>query len=219
MPEDKGGQDKGLFKSVGSGFVSLFGLQIVSRLLTFILNVAIARNVDRTAYGQGAVQLQLVSDAILMLSREGFRDALQRTPAADWHDEGKRARMLRVASLSLPFSLLVAVVVLGTGALSGGTSTSGPEVRVPAVLFALAATVEMAAEPLYIMAHNLLLIRIRVWVEMAALSVRVGVVACSVWLWPQAPLMAFAGGQLAYGATILVCLAAYFSLSKEHGGG
>lgn len=89
---DASGGDGALLGSVASGLVSVFSLQLVSRVLTFGLNIAIARSVDRKAYGVGSVQLQLVCDAVLALSREGFRDACQRTPTSDWHSATRRAR-------------------------------------------------------------------------------------------------------------------------------
>ena len=119
----------------------------------------------RESYGRGAVQLQLITDAILTLSREGFRDAMQRTPASAWHDERSRSSLLRVAWLSLPLSLVIASAILAWSPLEAQAGAA-------AVLFSAAALTEMIAEPLYIMAHNLLLIHVRVRVEMLALSIR-----------------------------------------------
>ena len=192
--------------------MSLFGLQIVSRALTFALNIAIARTVDRRiplltpppflspdshlssnfspsfplsplssphkhhrpppphptyrkpphtqrchfsfvkhylncreSLGRGAVQLQLITDAILTLSREGFRDAMQRTPASDWNASPSRERLLRVAWLSVPLSALVAVAVIMSGSASGALEAQGAAAA--ALLFALAALVEMVLLP------------------------------------------------------------------------
>ena len=93
MVEAKAG-DKALLGSLATGLLSIVSLQLVSRVLTFALNIAIARSVDRKAFGVGSVQLQLVCDAVLALSREGFRDACQRTHATAWQDASSRARML-----------------------------------------------------------------------------------------------------------------------------
>ena len=105
--------------SVTEGLVSVFSLQLMSRVLTFALNVAVVRAVDRAAYGIGSVQMQLVCDAVLALSREGFRDACQRTPADAWLDSRSRSRMLAVAWLCVPFAAVVCSVVLGVSSSMG----------------------------------------------------------------------------------------------------
>jgi hypothetical protein len=87
------------------------------------------------------VQLQLITDAILTLSREGFRDAMQRTPASDWNASPSRERLLGVAWLSVPLSALVAVAVIMSGSASGALDAQGAGAA--ALLFALAAFVEM----------------------------------------------------------------------------
>ena len=99
----------------------------------------------RESLGRGAVQLQLITDAILTLSREGFRDAMQRTPASDWNASPSRERLLRVAWLSVPLSALVAVAVIMSGSASGALEAQGAAAA--ALLFALAALVEMVLLP------------------------------------------------------------------------
>lgn len=91
------------------------------------------------------MQLQLITDAILTLSREGFRDAMQRTPASDWNASPSRERLLRVAWLSVPLSALVAVAVIMSGSASGALEAQGAAAA--ALLFALAAFVEMVLLP------------------------------------------------------------------------
>ena len=211
---DTSSGDGALLGSVASGLVSVFSLQLVSRVLTFGLNIAIARSVDRKAYGVGSVQMQLVCDAVLALSREGFRDACQRTPTSDWHSATRRARVLAVAWLCVPFAAFVGAAVFalsshfGSGQAEEGVSAAGIS-----ALFVAAAGLEMLSEPLYILAHNLLLINIRVRVEMLALASKVCTTAALVACYPTSPLRAFALGQMAYGATMVAGFSAYFSLA------
>jgi len=187
--------DQALLGSLASGLVSIFSLQLGSRVLTFALNIAIARSVDRKAYGVGSVQLQLVCDAVLALSREGFRDACQRTSARDWQDAKRRARMLAVAWLCVPFAALVGAIVLAISSFFGsGQAEDGVSAVGISAMFVAAAGLEMLSEPLYILAHNLLLINIRVRVEMLALASKVLTTATLVALYPTSPLRAFAIG-------------------------
>jgi len=211
---DAGGGEGALLGSVASGLVSVFSLQLVSRMLTFALNIAIARSVDRKAYGVGSVQLQLVCDAVLALSREGFRDACQRTPTSDWQSTTCRARVLAIAWLCVPYAALVGAAIFaisshfGSGQAEDGVSAAGIS-----ALFVAAAGLEMLSEPLYILAHNMLLINIRVRVEMLALMSKVCTTAALVAVYPTSPLRAFALGQMAYGATMVAGFTAYFCLS------
>lgn len=58
---------------LASGFVHLLASQISTRLLTFFMNLVVARHLSPEAYGLSAVQFHLLLTAILTLSREGFR--------------------------------------------------------------------------------------------------------------------------------------------------
>ena len=195
--------------------MSVFSLQLMSRVLTFALNVAVVRAVDRAAYGIGSVQMQLVCDAVLALSREGFRDACQRTPADAWLESRSRSRMLAVAWLCVPFAAVVCSVVLGISS-SMGTGQAEPGFSAVSIsaMFVAAAGLEMLSEPLYILAHNLLLIHIRVRVEMIALVTKIFTTSALVALYPANPLFAFALGQIAYGAAMLIAFVAYFVFAE-----
>ena len=165
------------------------------------------------------VQLQMVCDTILTLSREGFRDACQRTPPDAWRSCSGRARILSISWLAVPTAALVGSVVLGfSGAFSaptGGDVGSIAGYSEAALIFAAAAGLEVLAEPLYVLAHNLLLIHVRVHVEMVALVLKVSTTAAAVVLHPAAPLRSLALGQLAFGLGILVGFAGFFTLSAE----
>lgn len=51
----------------------LIGSQLLSRVLTFALNVVVARRVGLQSYGLATVNLYLLDAVILTLAREGFR--------------------------------------------------------------------------------------------------------------------------------------------------
>jgi oligosaccharide translocation protein RFT1 len=221
-PEDQVGAglaragDPALLGSLATGLLSIFSLQLVSRVLTFGLNIAIARSVDRRAFGVGSVQLQLVCDTVLALSREGFRDACQRTHARGWQDPTRRLQVLAVAWLCVPLAAVVGSVVLAISSFAGsGEAEDGLSAAGISAMFVAAAGLEMLSEPLYILAHNMLLITVRVRVEMAALAAKVVTTGALVALFPSSPLRAFGLGQMAYGFTMLAGFSSYFVLSKE----
>lgn len=58
---------------LASGFTHLLASQIGTRIVTFGMNLLIARHLSPDAYGLSAVQFHLLITAILFLSREGFR--------------------------------------------------------------------------------------------------------------------------------------------------
>lgn len=55
---------------------SLVGLQVLAKLLNFLLNVAIARVVAPEVYGTANVTFVLVNNIVLHFSRETFRKAV-----------------------------------------------------------------------------------------------------------------------------------------------
>lgn len=59
--------------------LALFGLQLVSRLLTFSLNQALVRLTTPQALGVATIQFEVLLNTALFLGREGFRGALVRT--------------------------------------------------------------------------------------------------------------------------------------------
>lgn len=65
------------------GVRHLMGIQMVTRALTFVLNVAILRTVDRSVAGANGVQLQLVLALVLSLSRDVARRVYSRVPSTD----------------------------------------------------------------------------------------------------------------------------------------
>ena len=59
--------------SVARGFTSLLASSVTSRLVSFVLNLFIARRLTPEAYGLSAIQFHLITTTILLLSREGVR--------------------------------------------------------------------------------------------------------------------------------------------------
>lgn len=119
-------------KVVASGFLHLLASQISTRLVTFVINLLIARHLSPQDYALSSVQFHLITTTILLVSREGFRRGCLRFAAGAGSSEeepgsssqgrgssGSRAavdnwRVLSVAWLVLPVGLVVAAAVCGT---------------------------------------------------------------------------------------------------------
>ncbi|KAI0269977.1 Rft-1-domain-containing protein [Gloeopeniophorella convolvens] len=188
-----------LTASLGS-ISSLVFLQLSSRLFTFVLNQALVRLATPQTFGTATVQFELLLSTTLFLSREGVRTALLR------QQKGAAPDLVRNISL-LP--AYVGVPIAAALALLYAT-TSAPAVRAQAhfhlsvAVYALAAAVELLAEPLYIRAQNELRVDVRVRAEGAAVSAKTLAtflgLAC---LAPEWALVAFAAGQAAYALATL----------------
>jgi oligosaccharide translocation protein RFT1 len=146
----------------GTAFLSsaslLVGLQLVSRLFTFVLNQALLRFVSPQAFGTAAIQFELLSSTILFLSREGFRNALLRAWRAhssnDDDGKGDRVVPLSVSNLSLlPIFIGAPVTVLASAIYRASCSpdTRGqPGFDSAVVIYAFSAIIELLSEPMHI---------------------------------------------------------------------
>ena len=126
---------------------SLVALQLFSRLFTFALNQALLRLVSPSAYGTAAIQFELLLSTILFLSREGVRNALLRA------SKDKMKQSYGISNLSfLPFVAgipLAASITLLYGSFAGKDVKSQPHFMLSIWIYALAAVVELLAEPIH----------------------------------------------------------------------
>lgn len=155
----------------------LFLLQLGSKLMTFVLNTAIARTVSQSSFAIANLQLQLLLNIVLPLSREAFRRAILRATIDDTADAtSKRTqtqRLLNLSYLSLPLGAVLSVI-LTAGFLWTSTheelSTSG---YIEAIKWTgAAAFAEMLSEPLYIIAQHRLMFGTRAAVELAGVALK-----------------------------------------------
>ena len=166
-----------------------------------------------------SVQFYLITTTILLLSREGLRRGCMRVKdgggsgggsSGSGSSGGARAseRILSVAWLALPAGAAVAAAVCGFALRRAGPDAA-PEYRWAVALHGVAALIELAAEPLYIIASAQLRFGLRAGVETAALLLRGALTLLLLARAPRlAPALAFSVAQLAAsGATLLGYLA------------
>ncbi|EIN05860.1 Rft-1-domain-containing protein [Punctularia strigosozonata HHB-11173 SS5] len=196
----------------------LVGLQLLSRLLTFGLNQALLRFVSPQAFGTAAIQFELLLSTILFLSREGIRNSLLRAWPARTNSEEKSVNNvpLAITNVSTLPVLLGLPLAIGFSSLylsSSSSTTSGqPFFKASVALYALAAVIELATEPMHIRTMGGLRTQVRVRAEglgvilkslttftvlVAEVKVVKGASTDARWA-----LLAFACGQLAYALTI-----------------
>ncbi|KAI0725578.1 Rft-1-domain-containing protein [Fomitopsis betulina] len=168
---------------------SLVLLQVLSRVFTFILNQALVRYFD------------LLLSTILFLSHEGVRNALLRSPEAKTTARLVTNIAALPALLGIPATALITLVYLASTYVS---TTAQPHFRLSVAIYAVAASLELLSEPLYIRAQNELRYTLRVRAEGIAVIMKTSVAFTVLVLGDtEWALVAFATGQAAYGLTVL----------------
>lgn len=134
-----------LKKSSIASVTALIGLQLFSRLFTFVLNQALIRMTSPEIFGAAVIQFDLILSTILFLSREGVRTTILRVKSP-----GPKA-------LNLSFVPIGAGIPLACTIAWAYVKYAGEELRSRAFfreavgVYALAAVIELLTEPF----HNL----------------------------------------------------------------
>lgn len=193
---------------------SLVLLQLLSRLLTFVLNQSLVRLAPPEVFGTAAIQFDLIYTTILFLSREGIRNALLRSSSSDDQKntnsnaatitkdvDGSSSSNSTTSLATLPFKLGLGVSGLAVGAYlyySTGSTTHQPDFLLALGMYVIAALVELGVEPLYIrtLSSSPPKLGVRVQAEGGMAIVKAVVTFGWLFLNPQRALLGFALGQL-----------------------
>uniref|UniRef100_A0A8C1KXP7 Protein RFT1 homolog n=1 Tax=Cyprinus carpio TaxID=7962 RepID=A0A8C1KXP7_CYPCA len=134
-------------------------LQVMFRVLTFLLNAFTLRFVSKELIGVVNVRLMLLYSTLVFLSREAFRRACLSSEGAgrNWR------QVINLLWLTFPVGCVwgVLLVCVWWWVLQAPDPQSIPH-YVPAVgLFCLAALTELLAEPLWVLAHAHMFVRLK----------------------------------------------------------
>lgn len=168
---------------------SLVLLQLLSRLLTFILNQSLVRLAPPEVFGTAAIQFDLIYTTILFLSREGIRNALLRSKAG-----------LQLARLPLKLGLAISAIVVSIYLYSSDAiTTSQPDFKLALGLYVVSAWLELGVEPMYIrtLRSDPPKLNVRVQAEGGLAVVKAVVTFGSLVASPTRALLGFALGQVA----------------------
>ncbi|KAM6504019.1 Rft-1 domain containing protein [Amanita muscaria] len=182
-----------LVRSSISSASSLVALQLVSRLFTFGLNQVLLR--------------LLLLNTILFLSREGVRNALLRASKDKMKQNSSVANLFFLPILvGVPLASLVTLLY---GSLGGKDVRSQPHFALSIWVYALAAIVELLAEPM----HNVAMFELRTDIRVRAegLGVTMKTIVTFLVLYHDSrqgtsgalALLAFALGQLSYSVSLV----------------
>jgi oligosaccharide translocation protein RFT1 len=164
---------------------SLVLLQLLTRVLTFVLNQSLVRLASPEVFGTAAIQFDLIYTTILFLSREGIRNALLRSNSN-----------IALARLPLKLGIAVAGAVVGIYLYSSNAVTTSQKAFYVALgLYVMAALVELWVEPMYIQTIRSGRMGVRVQAEGGMAIVKAVVTFLSLVLGPRQALLGFALGQ------------------------
>uniref|UniRef100_A0A3B1IKK1 Protein RFT1 homolog n=1 Tax=Astyanax mexicanus TaxID=7994 RepID=A0A3B1IKK1_ASTMX len=178
-------------------------LQVMFRLLTFFLNAFTLRFVSKELIGVVNVRLMLLYTTLVFLSREAFRRACLSGEGAgrDWR------QVINLLWLTLPLGCLwgVLLVCVWWWLLQAPDPQTIPH-YVPAVgIFCLAALTELLAEPLWVLAHAHMLVRLKVVAESLAMIAKCVVTVVMVVSAPQWGLYIFSAAQVRLTMYVVLC--------------
>ncbi|KAF9136748.1 Oligosaccharide translocation protein rft1 [Mortierella sp. GBA39] len=192
-------QASSILSSSVQGASYLVLLQFISRMLTFTLNQVLLRFTSAETLGIASVQLELLLNTILFLSREGVRCAAIRvsddsaeeeeeeegTTSSDSKEKGKMRvaldseayrlqKLVNMVYAPIPVGALMTCLAVGYYLLQVTDESEGriPGYKLSIYLYGISALVELLAEPMFMVAQYKLWFKTRVSVEGAAVIVR-----------------------------------------------
>ncbi|KAJ3758259.1 Rft protein-domain-containing protein [Lentinula raphanica] len=200
--------------SAMSTLTSLMGLQLFTRLFTFILNQALSRLASPVAYGIAAIQFELMLSTILFLSREGVRGALLRVKTGSDASVGSSDQKQGVdAAMNVRFVPIIIGVPFAFATSSLYVAFAGTEIlsqahfRSAVAVYVAAAVMELLAEPM----HNMAMVNLKTHLRVRAEGVSITAKTLTTFFvlvydasrgHGDLALLAFAFGQLSYGASL-----------------
>lgn len=190
------------------GIGAVVSIQLLSRAVTFVLNILVARLASPTAYGIGFVELQLYSNLALFLTKEGFRKVALRA-------DGEAAASLQ-SSVNLAWCGALVAFVVSVPLACYWLYTTEPEKAVASYIAAVtlmagASVLEAVGEPFLVAALLAQDFRSRALGEGVALSARTVAMLGIVATLDDLPL-AFAASQVLYS---IIWVAWFMRLSRN----
>lgn len=211
-PQVKGGGTHSFART----FKYLMAAQFLSRLIPFLFNTWIVRNLTERDYALYTVQFHLLVTSILFLSREGFRRACMRIDVQcnGALVEEKVAKLLKVAWMTFPLGIFVTLAACIFVLWSQNVSLPDPYAQ-SILIHGFACILELLAEPLYILSQNLLLLKLRLVVETMATILRCMTTHLLITRQPNMEkAMVFALSQASFGACMALGYWVYFLLFR-----
>ncbi|KAM9859373.1 man(5)GlcNAc(2)-PP-dolichol translocation protein RFT1 [Aulostomus maculatus] len=184
-------------------------LQMVFRVLTFLLNAFTLRFVSKELIGVVNVRLTLLYSTLVFLSREAFRRACLSGGSGktrSWR------QVINLLWLTLPLGVLWGVLLgcVWLWLLEVPDPQTVPFYSPAVVLFALAGVQELLAEPLWVLAQAHMFVRLKVVAESLAMIAKCTVTVVLVVSASEWGLYIFSAAHLVYTGALVLCYLVYF---------
>nr|CAG4641627.1 EOG090X04LH [Eurycercus lamellatus] len=184
-------------------------LQVLFRIITFILNGLVLHNVDKEVLGILNVRLMLLIMSILFVSREAFRRAcLSKTRDHNW------PQVINLLWLTVPSVMLCSFTFCYVWLfwLELPSKEHVADYQFAVYTFGISCVIESFAEPVYLFSQAFLYMRWRLFVDCILLITRVGTLVVAVLYYPAYTIKAMAYCQFTVSTSLLVLYWAYFHL-------
>ncbi|XP_024602246.1 protein RFT1 homolog isoform X2 [Neophocaena asiaeorientalis asiaeorientalis] len=183
-------------------------LQVLFRLITFVLNAFILRFLSKEIVGIVNVRLTLLYSTTIFLAREAFRRAcLSGSTQRDW------SQTLNLLWLTVPLGVFWSVF-LGWAwlqLLAVPDPDVIPHYGTGVVLFGFSAVVELLGEPFWVLAQAHMFVKLKVIAESLSVILKSILTAFLVVCLPHWGLYIFSLAQLFYTAVLVLCYVIYFT--------
>eukprot|EP00698_Gefionella_okellyi_P010186 TRINITY_DN2627_c0_g1_i3.p1 TRINITY_DN2627_c0_g1~~TRINITY_DN2627_c0_g1_i3.p1 ORF type:complete len:436 (-),score=88.57 TRINITY_DN2627_c0_g1_i3:215-1522(-) len=201
-------QQRRLISSSLVGIRNGFGLQLLTKVLTFTLNWLMFGYLGAKIIGIAYVQLHLVLTVILFVSREGVRRAAQRSKDFQPGAVKKQAipSLINISWLSVLCSVVLAVIVDHVAVYWIPVDTSAvsqAEFQTHVRWFCVAAILEMLSEPAFVLLFGLQISGVRLRVESTAVFLKCVLTAVLAMQFGL-ELHAFSYGQVVFSLVLLI---------------
>ncbi|XP_028302882.1 protein RFT1 homolog [Gouania willdenowi] len=185
-------------------------LQVMFRVLTFLLNAFTLRFVSKELIGVVNVRLTLLYSTLVFLSREAFRRACLSGVSGSKHSW---RQVINLLWLTLPLGVLWAalLVCVWLWLLEIPNVHTIPHYGPAVVLFALSGVQELLAEPLWVLAQAHMLVRLKVVAESLAMIAKCCVTVVLVVFAGEWGLYIFSAAHLVYTGLLVLCYVVYFA--------
>uniref|UniRef100_A0A3P8R3J7 Protein RFT1 homolog n=1 Tax=Astatotilapia calliptera TaxID=8154 RepID=A0A3P8R3J7_ASTCA len=184
-------------------------LQVMFRVLTFLLNAFTLRFVSKELIGVVNVRLTLLYSTLVFLSREAFRRACLSGQSGKNHSWRP---VINLLWMTVPLGVLWAVLLsyVWLWLLEVPDAHTVPYYSPAVVLFALSGVQELLAEPLWVLAQAHMFIRLKVVAESLAMIAKCSITVVLVVFSREWGLYIFSAAHLVYTGILVLCYAVYF---------
>ncbi|XP_013864535.1 protein RFT1 homolog [Austrofundulus limnaeus] len=184
-------------------------LQVMFRVLTFLLNAFTLRFVSKELIGVVNVRLTLLYSTLVFLSREAFRRACL---SGESGTNRSWRQVINLLWLTVPLGVLWAILLgcVWLWLLEIPDPQVVPYYGPAVVLFSLSGVQELLAEPLWVLAQAHMFVRLKAVAESLAMVAKCSVTVVLVVFAREWGLYIFSAAHLVYTGFLVLCYAVYF---------